>query len=89
MIENIQNNQAAHKMGLNIVPPADSSSRPAADHSDATLQVHFADMVNQALQATETDADAVERAKQLLQSNQLTTPENIRAAAESILTNGI
>jgi hypothetical protein len=89
MIENIQNNHVAHRMGISAAPHADPSGRPTADNSDATVQVHFADMVNQALQTTETDTDAVERARQLLQSNQLTSPENIRAVAENLLTFGI
>jgi len=89
MIENIKNNHVAHMMGINAAPRADATSQPAADNSDATLQVEFADMVNQALQATETDADAVEKARELLQSNRLTTPENIRSAAESIVTFGV
>lgn len=89
MIENIKNNHVTHMMGINATPRTDAANQPAADDSDATLQVNFANMVNQALQATETDADAVEKARELLQSNRLTTPENIRSAAESIVTFGI
>jgi len=74
---------------MNAGPHADATNRSAADDSDATLQVNFADMVNQALQAAETDADAVQKARELLQSNRLTTPENIRSAAEDMLTFGI
>ena len=89
MIENVNNNPVGRVMGMNTGPHADTVSRPAANDSDATLQVNFADMVNQALLASETDTDAVEKAKELLQSNRLTTPENIRSAAESIATYGI
>jgi hypothetical protein len=89
MIENIKNNHVAHMMGINTASHADAANRPAGDGSDATLEVNFADMVNQALQATETDADAVQRARELLQSNRLTTLENIRSAAQDILTFGI
>lgn len=89
MIENIKNSHVAHRMGMNAGPHADATNRSAADDLDATLQVNFADMVNQALQAAETDADAVAKAKELLQSNRLTTPENIRSAAEDMLTFGI
>jgi len=87
MIENIQNNHVARTVGINAGPHAEAGPRPPADASDATLQVNFADMINQALQMTETDA--VEKARELLQSNQLTSPENIRSAAENILSFGI
>jgi hypothetical protein len=89
MIENIQNNQVARTMGTKTAPHADAMNRPAANDLDATLQVNFADTVNQALQTTETDADAVSRARELLQSDRLTTPENIRSAAEDLLAFGI
>jgi hypothetical protein len=89
MIENIKNNQITHRIGMNAAPRADAAGRPAAEGLDATVQVNFADMVNQALQTTETDADAVQKARELLQSNRLTTPENIRSAAEDMLTFGI
>ena len=87
MIENIQNNHATHMMGMNALPHADTANRPTADNSDATLQVNFADMVSRAVETTETDA--VEKARELLQSNRLISPENIRAAAESILSFGV
>jgi len=89
MIENVQNNHITHRMGMNSVSQADTSNRPTASDLDATVQVNFAGMVNQALQADETDADAVQKAKELLQTNRLTTPENIRSAAENMLTFGI
>jgi len=89
MIENIQNNLVGQMMGINTPPRTDTAGQPAVDDPDATLQVNFADVVNQAMQATETDVDAVTKARELLQSGRLTTPENIRSAAEDILTFGI
>jgi len=89
MIENIQNNRVAQMMGMAVPPRGDATGQAPASDLDATLQVNFADMVNQAMQATETDVNAVTKAKELLQSGQLTTPENIRSAAEDMLTFGI
>ena len=89
MIENIQNSQVAHVMGSSTSPHADAASRRLSEGSDATLQVNFADLINQALQGAEADADAVQRARQLLESGRLTSPENIRSAAENIITFGI
>lgn len=87
MIENIQNNPVARTMGINTGPHADGGPRTTTDATDATLQINFADMINQALQMTEMDA--VEKARELLQSNQLVSPENIRSAAENLLSFGI
>lgn len=89
MIENIKNNQITQAMGRNILPHSDATSKPAADGSDATLQATFADLINQAMQPSPTETDAVQKARELLQSGHLTSPENVRSAAESIVTYGI
>jgi len=86
MIDNVQNNQIGQTTGRTILPHPDPASKPAADGSDATLQVTFADLINQAAQTPETETDAVQKARELLQSGQLTTPQNIRSAAEAIVT---
>jgi hypothetical protein len=89
MIDNIRNDQVAHVMGSNTLPHAEATSKRLLEDSDATLQVNFADLINQATQAAETDTNAVQTARGLLQSGRLTSPENIRSAAENILTFGI
>jgi hypothetical protein len=89
MIDNIHNNEITQAMGRNALPRTDAANRPAGDGSDATLQADFADLIHQALQASETETDAVRRARALLESGQLTSPENIRSAAENIVTLGI
>jgi len=89
MIENIQNNPIAQAPGRNALPHPDAASRPAGDASDATLQVDFADLVSQAIQASDTETDAVQKARELLKSGQLTSLENIRSAAQDIVTFGI
>jgi len=89
MIENINNNHVVRMMGMNTAPQTNGTSRMAETKPDATLQANFADLVNQALQTSETEPNAVEKARELIQSGRLTTPENIRSAAESILDFGI
>ena len=89
MINNIQNNQIGHAMGTNGLPHADATNKRVADASDATLQVDFADLINQAVQATEAEANAVRKARELLGSGQLTNAENIRSAAKNIVSFGI
>jgi len=89
MIDNIRNNEITQAMGRNALPHTDAANRPAVDRSDATLQADFADLINQAIQASETETDAVQKARALLESGQLTSLENIRSAAENIVTFGI
>jgi len=89
MIENIKNNHVAQMLGLNTPARNDAASQPSGGDPDATLQVDFADMVSRAMQTAQTDADAVRKAKDLLQSGRLLAPENIRSAAENILMFGI
>jgi hypothetical protein len=87
MIENIHNSQVAHVMGSSTSPHA--ANKCLSEGSDATVQVNFADLIGQALQGAQADADAVQQARQLLESGRLTSPENIRSAAENIITFGI
>ncbi len=89
MIDNIQNSQVKQAMGMNPLPHPDPTGKPATDGSDATLQVSFADLINQAIQASETDMDVVQKARELLQSGRLTSPQNIRSAAAEIIRFGI
>jgi hypothetical protein len=102
MIDNIHNSQITQAMGRNPVPHTDATNKTAADRLDgspagdvspvgtpATLQADFADLINQAIQASQTEMDAVQRARALLESGQLTNLENIRSAAENIITFGI
>jgi hypothetical protein len=89
MIDNIHDSQITQAMGRNAVPHTDATNKTAADRSDATLQADFADLINQAIRASQTETDAVRRAQALLQSGQLTSLENIRSAAENIITFGI
>ncbi len=88
MIDNVTNRvgQALSKTALPHPDPA--NTRPASG-SDATIQVEFADILNQAKQAEEPGSDAVQRARELLLSGRLTSPENVRAAAQAVLNTGI
>lgn len=89
MIANISTNQMGQSLGTPPLPHADPESTHAQNDLDASLQVDFADLINRAKQAVEDDADAIEKARQLLQSGELTCEARVRSAAESILTLGI
>lgn len=89
MINNIDRNQIGHLVGQPSLPGADpAAARPVSD-ADASLQVRFGDLINQAKQSATTDTDAVREARQLLNSGQLTSAENIASAARNILSFGV
>jgi hypothetical protein len=89
MIENIHSGQTSPILGNTPLQSADpAKSRPAND-SDATLQISFADLIEKAKQSPAADAQNVQEAKELLLSGRLTSPENVRSAAGSILDFGI
>jgi len=89
MINNIDRSQLGQLAGQPPLPGADPAATRPVNDADASLQVRFGDLINQAKQAAETDTDAVREARQLLASGQLTSPENIASAARNILSFGI
>ncbi len=68
--------------------PGSAKALPNND-ADASLQVDFASLIDQANQTPQEDTEAVQRAQELLLSGQLDSPENIQAAAENIINFGI
>ena len=89
MIDNINASQAGHLLGKTSLPSPDPASKPAQGDTDATLQVNFADLINLAKESAVADTNALEEAKELLLSGELTNPQNVRSAAEEILRFGI
>ncbi len=59
-----------------------------APASDVSVQVQYDSLVTKAMDS-DVDVQAVERAKELLSSGQLDTPENIREAATNMVQYGI
>lgn len=62
---------------------------PINNGGDASLQVNYASLIEKAKQAQPPDPMAIQRARELLLSGQLESPENIREAAENIVKFGI
>ncbi len=89
MIDNINAGQVGHTLGKTSLPSPEPANKPAQSDTDATLQVSFADLINKARESATADTNAVEEARELLLSGQLTSPENIRSAAGNILCFGI
>jgi hypothetical protein len=56
---------------------------------DVSVHVDYASLIEKAMQQSQTDAQIVQRAKDILLSGQLESPRTIREAAENIVKFGI
>ena len=89
MIENINNRQVSNILNESSSKRPDSANSPIDKDLAASLEVRTQPLIELAIQNPTQDTSAVQRAKQLLASNQLETQKNIKAAAEEILKFGI
>ena len=89
MIEKIENNQVLNITKESSAIQSGSSNTTAKNEIDASLQVSYDSLIEQAMQPPQEDVDAVQRASQLLLSGQLDSLQNIQAAAEAIVKFGI
>ena len=89
MIEKINNNQVPDILKESSSRQPEPSGDPVDNQVDASLQVTYDSLIEKAKELPPQDADAVERARRLLLSGELESPENIRAAAENIAKFGI
>ncbi len=89
MIEKINNNQVPDILKESSPRQPEPSMEPADNQVDASLQVTYDSLIEKAKEMPQEDAEAVERARRLLLSGRLESPENIRAAAENIAEFGI
>ncbi len=89
MIEKIENNQVPNILKESSAMQSGPSNTPAKTGLDALLQVSYDSLIEQAKQIPPEDNSVVQQARELLLSGQLDNPENIRAAAEAIVTFGI
>ena len=69
-------------------PQVNSQNSPNSVQ-DASLQVSFGSLIEQAKQPPTEDGSAVARAKALIASGQLDTTENIEKAAQNMLKYGV
>ncbi|MHC4644138.1 MAG: hypothetical protein ACYTBJ_01455 [Planctomycetota bacterium] len=72
-------------------PPGQFSSARALSNNAADIRLHtnYASLIEQAMQAPDTDATVARRARELLLSGRLESPESTRAAAENIINFGV
>lgn len=89
MIEKIDTNQIPEPVDkLSPKQPGSAGVAPK-NETDASLQVNYASLIDQATQPLQTDTQVLQQARELLLSGQLESPENIRQAAENIVKFGI
>ena len=86
MIDKINNNRISNIL-QEAFPKQTAPAAGDANQVDASLQVSYDSLIEQAKQTQEVTS--VEQARKLIASGQLDTPENIRAAAEAITILGI
>lgn len=89
MIEKINNNQMSDILKDSSVKQPEQSDGSVQDGADASLQVSYDSLIEQAQQLPQDDASVVQQAQELISSGQLESPEAIQAAAESIIKFGV
>jgi hypothetical protein len=89
MIEKVDTNQIQNFLEKSSTRLPSSPAAVSGNDADVSVQVDYASFIDAAMQTPKTDSQAVEKARQLLLSGQLESPENIKQAAESIITFGI
>ena len=89
MIDKINNNSISDILNEVSRHRSAPSKNTSGEQADASLQLTHNSIIEGAKQIQINDQAAVERARQLIDSGQLDTPENIRAAAETIAQFGI
>lgn len=88
MIDKINNNRVSDILrDTSARQPSSASS--SAESKAAALQVSCESLLQTTQQESLDDPKALERARQLLLSGQLDSPENIRKAAENIVDFGV
>ena len=87
------NNIDAHRVQDILQKPAGKKNRAEqttdVPSPDASIKVGYGNLIADALQLAQTEEGTVERARELIASGQLDTPENIRSAATNMLQFGI
>jgi len=89
MIEKINiTNRPLIETGSSSGQPNSSGALPGND-MDVDVKVDYGSLIEKAMQEPQTDAQIVQKARYLLMSGELESPERIRKAAENIVEFGI
>ena len=88
MIDKINSNQIQELLAKSS-RQSNSAETQNDNNLDVSLEVNYASLIRKAMEAAESDDNAVQEAKELLSSGQLESEEKIRAAAENIIKFGV
>jgi len=78
-----------------LIEPGSSSGKPNSSGAlpgndmDVDVQVDYGSLIEKAMQEPQTDPQVVQKARDILLSGELESPERIRKAAENIVEFGI
>jgi len=89
MIDKIGNNKIQDLFEKSSSKQTGSADALPNNDEDVSVQVNYASLIDQAMQVSQTNAEAVQKARELVLSGRLDTLTNARRAAEDILTYGI
>ncbi len=89
MIDKININQISDHFDGSSSGQPNRSKAVASSQADATLQIDYARLIEQAINSKPTGTDAVEKAKELLNSGKLDNPAYIKEAAANIIKFGV
>jgi hypothetical protein len=89
MIDKININQIPDFRESSSAKQAGQAKPQPNEQADASLQIEYASLIEKAVKTPRDDDSAVEKARELLLSGRLDSPENIRQAAENIIKFGV
>ncbi|MBW8001554.1 MAG: hypothetical protein FVQ80_05980 [Planctomycetes bacterium] len=89
MIDKINNINIQDILASSLPKQNEPNKTSSTNQADSSLQVDYASLIEKAAQVPLEDENAVQQAQQLLESGNLDTMENVRAAAQNIIDLGI
>jgi hypothetical protein len=89
MIDKININQISDHFDGSSAGKSNRSKAVTSNQADDTLQIGNARLMEQAVNSQPTNTDAVQKARELIQSGQLDTPASIKEAAANIAKFGV
>jgi len=85
MIEKVDSNQIQGFLEKSSSRQPNSAAALPGNEADVSVQVNYASFIDRAMQTPQRDSQAVQKARELLLSGELESPENIQQAAENIV----
>ena len=86
MIDRIDNNQPL----AGVSSMFQNTKRASTDNDlDVSINGDYSSLIDKAMKSPQADTEIIEKARELLQTGELESPQNILKAAENIITLGI